>query len=331
MQHIIKPAALLLACSLSAATAFAQSGRNNTEKVITKDETVVIKKDHGDSKTVVEIKDGKVYVNGDLIVTVDDAGAAKVHKKVIIEDGDSKGPSSMRLFDQDGEDNSDMPFRGPRKAMLGVQTDPQSKLIGALIKEVVPGSAAEKAGLQSGDVITRIDGKSIKDAQMLVMEIMGQHSPGDKVTINYERGGKDRTTTAELMPVQPRTAMRGFRYSPDDMTGEMPNSLFKGFPFMTGDDMVPSPKLGVSAEDRADGDGVHVLSVKPGSPAASAGIKEGDVIIRIGDDKIGSVDELQMNLRSMKGGDKVALEYQRNGKTATANMLLPKPMKRKDL
>jgi len=111
----------------------------------------------------------------------------------------------------------------------------------------------------------------------------------------------------------------------------MPNGLFRGFPFTAGDDANPAPKLGLSVEDRADGEGVQVLSVKPGSPAATAGIREGDVITRIEDERLGSVDELQMSMRGRKGGDKLMLEYQRAGKSVTANVLLPKTVKRKDL
>ena len=126
--------------------------------------------------------------------------------------------------------------------------------------------------------------------------------------------------------------MRGFRFNPEDMEGHMPNSLFRSFPFLAGDDdMSSTPKLGVSVEDRADGDGVRVLGVKPGSAAASAGLLEGDVITRIEDDKVGSVDELQRTLRNSRGGDKLRLEYQRAGKSVTANVLLPKTVKKKEL
>ncbi len=321
MRNALKPAALLLLCSLGVAPVFAQSGKE-AKKNTSKQETVVIKKGPGEGTTIIEIKDGTVYVNGEAIVTVHDAEAANIHKKVIIEDGKD---GDIKSFYFDNGDNT----HGQRKAMLGVMTDPTSEKVGALVKDVTPGSAAEKAGLQSGDVITRVDGKAIKDPQMLVMEIMAQHDAGDVVTINYERNGKQQTTQAKLMPVDPKIGMRHFRFDPED--GDMPNMMLRGFPFAAGVDMNETPKLGVSAEDRADGEGVRVLGVKPGSAAASAGIKEGDVVTRLDREKVGSVDELQMKLRSMKGGDKVQLEYQRAGKLTTTDVLLPKAVKRKDL
>jgi serine protease Do len=328
MQNMIKPAVLLLACSLSTAPVFAQSGKSGSGKNTTKEETVIIKKEDGNGRTIVEIRDGNVYVNGDAVASVEDVNSGKVRKKVIIEGSDDNSMRSFRFFNGADEGTT----AGPRKAMLGVMTDPKSERTGALIKDVTPGSAAEEAGLKSGDLITGIDGKAIKDAGALVSEIAANHEAGDRVTINYERDGKERSTTAKLMPAQPQTAMRSFRFNPEDLNGEMPNGMFRGFPFMAGDDMNAfGPKLGVSAEDRADGEGVRVLSVKPGSPAAAAGIREGDVITRIDEDKVGSVDELQMSLRGMKGGEKVRLGYQRAGRTATADVTLPKPVKRKDL
>jgi predicted metalloprotease with PDZ domain len=325
MQYTIKTAALLLACSLCTAPVFAQSGK----KTITKDETIIIKKDRKDGRTVVEVKDGTVYINGDPIVTVHDGDAARVHKKVIIED-DATGNTvpDLKFFNFDDNADNDP---ASRKAMLGVLTDPKSTRKGAMVKDVTPGSPAEKAGLQSGDVITQIDGAAIKDAGALVNEIAGLHKPGDNVEIIYQRNGKKRNTNAKLEAAQSQTAMRSFRFGPGGVEGDMPNMMMRSFPFMAGDDMAASPKLGVSAEDRADGDGVRILDVKPGSPAEVAGLKEGDVITRIDDDKLGSVDELQMNLRSKKGGDKVQLEYQRNGQTATTSVSLPKAVKRKDL
>lgn len=340
MQHnLLKPAALLLLGSLCSLGASAQMDHGNTKtksKTVTKDETVIIRKDRKDGKTVVEVKDGTVYVNGEAVVTVHHADAARVHKKVIIEDGNGDSPRVEAFSFGDRGDEmgfKDMPApRSTRRAMLGVLTDPKSDKVGAVVKDVTPGSAAESAGLQSGDIITRIDGKSIKDAAQLVTEISAQHEPGDKVTINYERDGKEHTATAKLQRAEPQMSMRSFRFSPDEMNGpDMPNSFFRSFPFAAGDDASPTPKLGVDAEDRADGEGVRVLGVKPNSPASAAGLKEGDVITRIGDDKVGSVDELQMNLRSRKGGDKLRLEYQRDGKTETANVHLPKPVKRKEL
>jgi S1-C subfamily serine protease len=75
---------------------------------------------------------------------------------------------------------------------FGVKTDS-----GAFVGEVVPGSAAEEAGLQPGDVIVEIDGKRVKEA-VDVGDIIAGHEPGDEVKLRVERNGKERTLTATL-------------------------------------------------------------------------------------------------------------------------------------
>ncbi|MGC5034522.1 S1C family serine protease [Streptomyces sp. DT190] len=62
---------------------------------------------------------------------------------------------------------------------------------------VEPGGPAAKAGLKPGDVITKLDGHPIDSGPTLIGEIW-THKPGDKVTITYERDGKQRTTEVTL-------------------------------------------------------------------------------------------------------------------------------------
>ncbi|GAB1642864.1 trypsin-like peptidase domain-containing protein [Krasilnikovia sp. MM14-A1259] len=68
---------------------------------------------------------------------------------------------------------------------------------GALVSTVTPNSAAAKAGLQQGDVITSVNGKAVNDSDDLV-GIIQSANVGDKVTIVYTRDGAQKTVTAEL-------------------------------------------------------------------------------------------------------------------------------------
>ena len=68
---------------------------------------------------------------------------------------------------------------------------------GAVIAEVVPGSAADAAGLRRLDVIVKIDGRDVQSA-VNVGSTIRTHKPGDTVTIEYFRGDERRTTTATL-------------------------------------------------------------------------------------------------------------------------------------
>jgi S1-C subfamily serine protease len=82
--------------------------------------------------------------------------------------------------------------------------------------------------------------------------------------------------------------------------------------------------LGVTARSVTDGarDGALVESVAPGSAAADAGIKAGDVITRIGDRLVGGSDDLVVQVRAHKVGEKVQLTYVRGGRTVKATATL---------
>ena len=88
----------------------------------------------------------------------------------------------------------------PTHARLAVTVgDVESNALtqGAEVKDVSAGGAAEKAGLEVGDVITKVDDEVIDSSESLVATIRG-HRPGEKVTLTYVRGGQTHTTTATL-------------------------------------------------------------------------------------------------------------------------------------
>ena len=68
---------------------------------------------------------------------------------------------------------------------------------GALVSSVTAGSAAAKAGLQQGDVVTSVDGKAIDDANDLVAAVQAG-TVGQKMTIEYTRNGAKKTVTVTL-------------------------------------------------------------------------------------------------------------------------------------
>jgi S1-C subfamily serine protease len=75
---------------------------------------------------------------------------------------------------------------------------------GAIVANVVSGSAAEKAGLHSGDDLTAVDGTSIASVDQ-VGSVIGRHRPGDRVAVTYTDGdGSQHTTTVTLGSGPPR-------------------------------------------------------------------------------------------------------------------------------
>jgi serine protease Do len=104
-------------------------------------------------------------------------------------------------------------------ARLGVTAQPVDQALaqsfglerteGALIAEVVPGSAAEKAGLKAGDVVLKFNGKPVGASGELAA-MVGQSSPGDKVRLEIVREGKKRELSATLgVAEEPKRPQRG--------------------------------------------------------------------------------------------------------------------------
>jgi putative serine protease PepD len=83
-------------------------------------------------------------------------------------------------------------------AYLGVTlSDATGNQQGALVASVQSGTPAASAGLQEGDIVTQVDGKSIDGADTLSAAIRGHH-PGDKIALTYVRGGQKHTTDVSL-------------------------------------------------------------------------------------------------------------------------------------
>ena len=126
---------------------------------------------------------------------------------------------------------------------------------GALITEVVPGSAAEKSGLKVDDIIVGVNDEKITNASEL-RNTIGLKGSGESVTIRYIRNGKERTTRAELGRQQlARSA---------------------------GTDIHPGLEGAQFASSSATSTGgVEVTAVEPGSPAAQRGLRGGDIIVQV--------------------------------------------------
>lgn len=84
-----------------------------------------------------------------------------------------------------------------RTPRIGVNLDQEYTDPGAKVKDVTADSPADKAGLKAGDIIVRVNGRSIDDSTELVVEIRN-HAPGDTVEIEFTRNGQDQTASLVL-------------------------------------------------------------------------------------------------------------------------------------
>lgn len=275
-----------------------------------------------DEKTVIEIDGDKIKINGKDAKDLKD-GNVTVNRNKIKDYG-----ALARTFNRNGQNwNFNFDSEGmslfsedENRAMLGVVTDDNED--GAEIRSVSKESAAEKAGLKAGDVITKIGNKKIEDAGD-VAEAVRSHKPGDKVDITILRNGKQQKLTAELskwkgirMNTMPPTVVT------PEAFGEAPGMEAQPFrSYVYGS----SPKLGLSVQDTDDGKGVKVLEVDEGSNAAKAGIQKGDIITHVDDDAVNSTDEISQYIRTHRNQQTVRLQVLRNGKTEKIEVRLRKP------
>ncbi len=122
-----------------------------------------------------------MYVDGKPIQEFD-GGDISVKRRVIM-------PRNGNYPDQDPALSLEDAVR-PGPAVLGVMTE-KSSAEGATITEVADNSAAAKAGLKAGDIITRVNDTKISEPQDL-FENIGKLQPGDDVTITYLRDKKSK-------------------------------------------------------------------------------------------------------------------------------------------
>lgn len=310
---------LSLAAVLLAGSASAQSSDNSDK--ISKNQDIIIHR-NGDSKEKLTIVvDGdKVTINGK---PADDYKGDDVD--VITNDGWPHAFIAPRApFPPRGGVQMFRDFNlKSNKAFLGIVTDKGDN--GAKVAEVSKGSAAEKAGLKEGDVITKIGDEKVEDAED-VYNAIGKYNPDDKVTITYKRDGKENTTTATLG----KNDTKAFSWNDN---GD--HFKFRMSPDMNMAPFVYSwnrkPRLGIQAQDTEDSKGVKVLDVDDATPADKAGLKEDDIITSVNGKTVTSVDELKTAIKDVKDGDSVKITYLRNGQSQTTEVKFPKDLKTSDL
>lgn len=212
------------------------------------------------------------------------------------------------------------------KAQLGVLTEKAENETGAAIKEVKKGTAAEKAGLQTGDIIQKVNNIPIQNSEDLYKAI-GQYKPGDTVNIAYLRNGISNTTKALLQKNE--MAANDNQWGKENFNLQMPPMPdMPGFNFKN---MNKKPMLGVQIEEMDNNAGVKINSVNPNSPAEKAGLQKGDVVTAIDGSTVKSIEDIKQVMNNKKEGDEVSLSYLRNGKKYNTNILFPKTIKKATL
>ncbi|MEW6743436.1 MAG: PDZ domain-containing protein [Planctomycetota bacterium] len=221
---------------------------------------------------------------------------------------------------------AERPFLG---VYLGAEDD------GVAIDGVVENSPAEKAKLQSGDIIIRIDDNAVASSDDL-MQALSQKKPGDKVTVLVRREGEEKKFRVKLdkrgveaeggivvvpelafppaeIPevIVPEVRVRGI---------EIPAQPAKPALLLEEEDEGENPFLGVYLENAEKG--ALIQEVIDGTPAAKAGLQSGDIVVSIDKDKVASADDLVAGVAARKPGQKVALKVLRNDEPMRIGVVL---------
>ena len=304
------------------------------EKTEKKDveQIIITRKGEKNEKVTVEINGDKITVNGKPLDEYKDKDgdlSVRLHKLKELE-GLTRGNAT---WNYNGDNNFQYFNEDANHAMLGVTTEKADQ--GVEIQDISKESAAAKAGLKEGDVITKVDDKKIEDPDDLSKAIKN-HKPGDKVTVTFLRDKKEQKVTAELTKWKGLGAMTlsgdNFKMDMGDFNKAMPR--IKAVPGPYGQSWSwsgGSPKLGLSVQDTDDGKGVKVIEVDEESNSAKAGIKEDDVITEVDGKAVNSTDEIAKIVKESKDKNSVMLKLQRGGKTQNVEVKMPRKIKTADL
>jgi len=180
----------------------------------------------------------------------------------------------------------------------------QTTATGAVVTQVEPDSPGAKAGLQVGDVITEIDGKTVSDSGELQVTVSGKQ-PGTKVTLTVLRNGKSMTVPVTLGEVG--KGSNESASNSENGQGKMRWGIGLG-------DLTPDLREQLQAP--GDVHGALIEQVQPGSSADNAGLQRGDIILEVNRHKVQSAADVKKELSSVPNGqDALVLVWSNGGST----------------
>jgi predicted metalloprotease with PDZ domain len=185
---------------------------------------------------------------------------------------------------------------------------------GVIVKQVVPDSPADKAGLKQGDVILSIDGVNLTGSDQLA-ELVSGHKPGDQIKVEILRKGEKKEITADIGEREGDEPLRWF-----GTPGSSPQIYSKKY--VMNRSSISDTYIGINLESLnaqlgeyfgvKDGQGVLVTEVFEDSPAKKAGLKAGDVITQVDGKEVTEPSDVQKAVGDKSKGDKLNLTILRD-------------------
>jgi serine protease Do len=189
---------------------------------------------------------------------------------------------------------------------------------GVEITRVDEDSPAANAGLKTGDVVLEYNGQKVEGMEQF-SRLVRETPPGREVKVLVSRNGANQTVMVKVGNRKPMRLENGYGFT-------MPRVEIPQMPDMPRSIMMwRSPMLGIEGESLHGQlaeyfgvkDGVLVRSVMKDTPAAKAGIKAGDVILKVDDSKVTSPSEVTSIIRSRRGKKTLPVVVMRDHKETT--------------
>jgi serine protease Do len=183
---------------------------------------------------------------------------------------------------------------------------------GAIVSDVMKGSGADKAGLLPGDIILSYNGHAINQAPDLP-PLVGMTKPGSKASVEILREGKKQTvqaTVGEAPRDQTATA---------DHAGASPSQAGAAALGLSVQELDADTREQMGLKS---GEGVEISDIT-GPVAASVGLQQGDVILMVGQRKVGSVAAFRAATQGVKAGDTVLLLVRRGDQSSFIGLTVP--------
>ena len=206
---------------------------------------------------------------------------------------------------------------------------------GVVVDDVEPDSPAAKAGIKEKDVVTQYDGQLV-EGTVQFRRLIRETPPGRSVTLEISRGGLTQNISVVLgdrSDVSVRKMKGKMRNFGGAYSFSMPN--VEEFPDMPEVMDMRTPILGINAEDLTgqlgsyfgapNNAGVLVREVRPGTPAEKAGLKAGDVIIKIESKEVRTLADLRAQLRDKSNQATVNVGILRKGSEIAITVPIEKP------
>lgn len=178
---------------------------------------------------------------------------------------------------------------------------------GALVGDVYPGTPAQKAGIEAGDVIVEFNGQKVTDADTLSL-MVSECAPGTKATVKIIRGGREKTFTVTLGELSGQFAQKE---KSRNNNGSRNNSNTDALDGVTVSDLDQQARQQLRIPDNVQG--ALVTDVDPNANSAQAGLQQGDVIVEINHQSVTDADNA-VKLCTRAKGDHILLKvWRRSG------------------